>query len=127
MINQSRPNGAKNIDQAWHNTVQTVQYHLRHSIITGPGLQWESSHRFQQRFYTLLAAWVGNCPEHVMVTQVSYGSWLRFEIPTGVRTRYSTFRPLDFSREQPMWLELLRDTNIDALHTLGVHPICNQF
>jgi hypothetical protein len=26
-----------------------------------------------------------------------------------------------------VYLQLLNETNVDVLHTLGVHPICNQF
>ena len=49
------------------------------------------------------------------------------EIPKGAQMAHSTFRPLDNSREQHIYLELLEENHIDALHTLGVHPIWNQF
>jgi len=39
---------------------------------------------------------------------------------------HSIFRPLDNSRDQHIYLELLEDNHFDALHTLGVHPISNQ-
>jgi hypothetical protein len=45
----------------------------------------------------------------------------------GAPLGYSTFRPLDNSRDQPIYLELLEDNSIDALRTVCVHPICNQF
>ena len=40
---------------------------------------------------------------------------------------HSTFRPVDISRDQHVYSELLDETNIDVLRTLGVHPIRNQF
>jgi len=40
---------------------------------------------------------------------------------------HSTFRPLDHSSDKHVYSALLVETHIDALHTLGVHPICNQF
>jgi len=40
---------------------------------------------------------------------------------------HSTFRPFDNPQDQHVYLELLDETNIDVLHTLGVHPIRNQF
>jgi hypothetical protein len=40
---------------------------------------------------------------------------------------HSTFRPLDNPQDQHVYLELLDETNIDVLHTLGVHAIHNQF
>jgi hypothetical protein len=49
------------------------------------------------------------------------------EIPKGAPMGHSTFRPLNNSRNQHIYSELLEDYHIDALHTLGVHPICNQF
>jgi hypothetical protein len=49
------------------------------------------------------------------------------EIPKGAPMGHSSFRPLDNSRDQHIYSELLEDNNIDALHTLGVHPIRNQF
>jgi len=38
-----------------------------------------------------------------------------------------TFRPLDTPRDQHVYLEPLDEIDIDDLHTLRVHPICNQF
>jgi hypothetical protein len=49
------------------------------------------------------------------------------EIPNRVLIGYSSFRPLDNSKYQHIYSELLEENHIDALHTLGVHPICNQF
>jgi hypothetical protein len=49
------------------------------------------------------------------------------EIPKGTPMGHSTFRPLDNSRDQHIYPELLEDNTLDALHTLSVHPICNQF
>jgi hypothetical protein len=74
-----------------------------------------------------MAAWVGDYPEQVMITQVSYGSCPMCEIPKGAPMGHSTFRPLDNSRDQHIYSVLLEDNNIDALHTFGVHPIRNQF
>ena len=74
-----------------------------------------------------LAAWVGDYPEQVMMAQVSYGSCPMCEIPKDAPMGHSTFRPLDNSRDQHIYLEQLVDNNVDALPTLGVHPIRNQF
>jgi hypothetical protein len=41
----------------------------------------------------------------------------------GVLMGHSTCRPLDNSRDQHIYSELLEDITIDALHTLGVRPI----
>jgi hypothetical protein len=49
------------------------------------------------------------------------------EIPKGTLMGHSTSRPLDNSRDQHIYLDLLEDNHVDALHTLGFHPICNQF
>ena len=48
------------------------------------------------------------------------------EILKGVPMGHPTFRPLENSRHQHIHSELLEDNNIDALDTLGVHPIRNQ-
>jgi len=74
-----------------------------------------------------LAAWVGDYPEQVMISQVSYGSCLMCEITKGAPMGHSTFRPLVSSRDQDIYSELLEDNHLDALHTVGVHLICNQF
>jgi hypothetical protein len=100
---------------------------LRRLDITGPGLKWDCADGFQRQCYPLLAAWVGDYLEQVMIAQVSYGSCPMCEIPKGAPMGHSTFRPLDNSRDQHIYLELLEDNHIDALHTVGVHPICNQF
>jgi len=39
---------------------------------------------------------------------------------------HSTFRPVDNPPDTHVFLELLGETNIDVLHTLGVYPICNE-
>jgi len=62
-----------------------------------------------------------------MVAQVSYGSCLMCEIPKGAPMVHSTVRPLDNPPDQHVYLELLEESNIDVLHTLGVHQIRNQF
>jgi len=49
------------------------------------------------------------------------------EIPNGAPMGHSTFQPLDNLRDQHVYSELLDETIIDVLHTLGVHPIRNQF
>jgi hypothetical protein len=121
------PKGAKNIDEAWHSAVGTVLSQLRHLDITGPGLKWECADGFQRQCYPLLAAWVGDYPEQVMIAQVPYGSCPMCEIPKCALMGHSTFQPLDNSRDQHIYSELLEDNHIDALHTLGVHTIRNQF
>jgi hypothetical protein len=100
---------------------------LRHLDITGPGVKSDCADGFQRQCYPLLAAWVGDYPEHVMVAQVSNGSCPMCEIPKGAPMGHSTFRSLDDSREQHIYMDLLEDNNIDALNTVGVHPICNEF
>jgi hypothetical protein len=62
------PKGAKNTDEAWHSAVGTVLSPLWNFYITGLGLQWESAEGFQRQCDPLLAAWVGDYPEQVMVT-----------------------------------------------------------
>jgi len=121
------PKGAINTDNAWHSVVGTVLSPLPNLDITGPGLKWDCADGFQRQCFPLLAAWVGDYPEQVMVAQVSYGSCQMCEFPKGGPMRHSIFRPLDNPRDQPIYSELLVDNNTDALHTLGVHPIRNQF
>jgi len=121
------PKGANNTDEAWHSAVGTMLSPLRNLDITGPGLKWNCADGFQRQCYPLLAAWVGDYPEQVMIAQVSYGSCPMCEIPTGALMEHSTIRPLDDTRDQDVYLELLDETNIDILHNLGVHPIRNQF
>jgi hypothetical protein len=62
-----------------------------------------------------------------MVAQVSSGLCPMCEIPKGALMGHSTLRPLNNSRDQHIYSELLEDNYIDALHTLAVCPICNQF
>jgi hypothetical protein len=121
------PKGAKNIDKAWHSVVGTVLSQLRHLDITGPGLKCYCADVFQRQCYPLLPASVGDYPEQVMLAQVSYGSCQLCAIHKSAPMGHSTFRPLDNSREQHVYLVLLEDNHIDALHTLGVLPMCNQF
>jgi len=66
--------GAKNTHDAWYSAVGTVLSTLRNLGITGPGLKWNSADGFQRGCYPLLAAWVGDYPEQVIIVQVSYGS-----------------------------------------------------
>jgi len=62
-----------------------------------------------------------------MVTQVSYCSCPMCDIPKGAPMGLSTFRPPDNSTNQHISSDLLEYNKIDALHTLGVRPIRNQF
>jgi len=45
----------------------------------------------------------------------------------GVAMGHSTCRAIENSRDQHVYSELLEETDINVLHTLGVHPIHNQF
>jgi hypothetical protein len=119
--------GAKNIDEAWYSAVGTLLSQLRHLDITGPGLKRDCADEFQRQCYPLLAAWIGNYPEQLMIAQVSYGSSPKCEISNCALMRHSTFRPLDNSRDQHIYSELLEDNDIDALQTLGVRLIRHQF
>jgi len=49
------------------------------------------------------------------------------EIPEDVPMEHSTVQPLNNVSDQHIDSELLEDTNIDVLHSGGVHPIRNQF
>ena len=59
--------------------------------------------------------------------KVSYGSCPMCEVPKCALMGHSTFRPLDDSRFEHVYLALLDELNIDDLHNTGVHPIQNQF
>ena len=63
----------------------------------------------------------------MIATSVSYGSRTMCEIPTEVSMGPWMFRPLYHSRDQLVYSELLEESNIDALHSLGDHPSHNQF
>jgi len=78
------PKGAKSTDEAWHSVVGTVLTPLRNLDITGPSLKWECADDYQRQCYALLAAWVGDYPEHFMIAPVSYGSCPMCEIPKAV-------------------------------------------
>jgi len=119
--------GSKIIEEAWHSAVGTVLSQLRHLDIAGPGLKWDCADGFQRQRYPLLAAWVRDHPQKVMVAQVSYSSCRMCEIPKGAPLGHSAFRPVDNWEDHHIHLELLEDINIDALQTLDVHPIHNQF
>jgi len=121
------PKGAKNTDEAWYSAVRTLLSPLRNLDITGPGLNWDCADGSQRQCYHLLAAWVGDYAEQVMAAQVSYGACPMCEIPKGVLMGHSTFRPLDNTGYQHAYLELLDETYINVLHSLGVHAIRNQF
>ena len=82
------PKGAKNKNKAWHSTFGTVLSPLRNFDNTGPGLKWNCADGFQRQCYPLLAAWVGDYPEQVMITQVSYGSCPMCKIPKGAPMGY---------------------------------------
>jgi hypothetical protein len=77
------PKGAKHTDEALHSAVRTVLSPLRNLDITSPGLTWNCADGFLRQCYPLLAAWVGDYPEQVMIAQVSYGSCPMCEILKG--------------------------------------------
>jgi len=120
------PTGGKNSCEAWHSIVGIVWSALRNLDMTGAGLKMNCADGFQRQCHPLLATWVGDYPEQAMVAEVSYGSCPMCKITNGVPMGHSTFRPLDNWRNQHVYLDLLDETNINVLHTLCVHPICNQ-
>jgi len=121
------PKGVNNADKAWHSAVgYALSLHLNVDI-TGPGLKWDGADGLQGQCYSVLAAWVGDGPEQVMVVQVLYGSCPMCEVTKGAPMGHSTFQPLDNLQDQHVYLELCDETNINVLHIFGAHPIWNQF
>jgi hypothetical protein len=100
---------------------------LSHLDITGPGLRWDCADEFQQQCDPLLAAWVRDYLEQVMVAPVSGGSCPMCEIAQGELMGHSYFQPPDHSRDHQIYLEPLENNDIDAQHTLEVCPNPNQF
>jgi hypothetical protein len=90
--------GANHIDEVWLKDVEAVLSPLWHLDIIGPGLKWNCADGFQRHYHPLLAAWVGEYLEQVMVAHVSYASFPMCEIPHGVPIGHSTRRPLQYSR-----------------------------
>jgi len=86
----SPPKSAKETDLAWHSAVGTVLSPLQNLDITGPGLKWNFADGFQQQCFPLLAAWVRDYAEHVMIAQGSYCSCPMCEIPEGAPLGHST-------------------------------------
>jgi len=121
------PKAAKNTQDTWPSAVGTVLSSFQNLDITGPDLNCDCADGFEGQCHPLLAAWVMDYPEQVMVTQVSYGSCLMFEIPQGVPMWHSTFRALDNPSNQHYCSELLDGTNNNVADTLGVHAMRNQF
>jgi len=117
----------KHTNEVWHYGVETVLSPVRNQHIPGPSKKWDCADGFLRLCYPLLAAWVGNYPEQVMFVQVTNGSYLMCDLPKGLLLGHSTFWPRDNSKDQHVYLDFLDNTNIDALPTLGIHPICNQF
>jgi len=124
-LNPCAPKGAKNTDEAWQSTVGSVLSPHQNVNITGPGSHWDCADGFQTYCHPLSAALVGDYPEQVTVAQLSYGLCLICENPEGVLMGHSMFQPLNHSGDQYIYQELLDTTNIDVLHTLGVHRIPN--
>ena len=84
------PKGAKNTDEAWHSAVGTVLSPLRNLDITGPRLKWNCAEGLQRQCYPLMAAWMGDYPEQVLIAQVLYGSCPMFAIPNAAPMGHST-------------------------------------
>ena len=85
------PNSAKNIDEVWHSVVGTVLSQVTHLDIIRPGLKWDCADGFQRQCYPLLAAWIGDYPEQVMVAVDSYRLYPICEIPKGAPMGHSIF------------------------------------
>jgi hypothetical protein len=119
--------GAKDTDKPWHSAVGTVLSPVRNLAMTGRGLEFDCPDGLQRQCYPLLAAWVGDYPEQVIVVQISYGSCLMCEIPKDAPMGHSPFLPIDNPQDQHVYMQLLDETNIDVLYTLGVHLIGSQF
>jgi len=74
-----------------------------------------------------LAVCIWDNPEEVMVARVLYGTCPTSELSQGAPMGYLTFQPLKTSFNQHVYWEHLEETDIHALHTVAVRPICNHF
>ena len=131
------PKGAKNTNDAWHNTIHMILSALREFDSSGPSLEWDCADGFRRRCFPLLAAWVGDYPEHVMIARVSYGSCPICEIPKGAPMGHSGQQRTIYNlRDQETYSELLDHEQIDELMASGVrlfpnmfwhYPLCNVY
>jgi len=113
-----RPKGFQNTDEAWHSAVVTALSTLQNVDISSFGLKYNSADGFQRQCYPLLAAWVGDHPEHIMIAEISHCTCLKCGIPECVRMGHSACRALNNSRHHHVHPEQLEEPSIDVLHTL---------
>lgn len=92
-----------------------------------PGLLWDCAIEFQRQCNNLLAVWVGDYVEQVIVALVSNGLYHICEIDIGIPFGHSTFQPPINRRDQYNCFEHLIEFRYDALCTLYVHPMHDQF
>jgi len=118
--------GANNNDEAWPSAVGSLVSSFQNLDVTGPDFKWNCADRFNRKSFPLVAVWIGDYREQVMVAQVSYCSCLMWEILKGAPMGHSSFWVRDDSTDQHGYSEHLDEPNIDNLCTLGVHPIWNQ-
>jgi hypothetical protein len=98
--------GATNGDEPWHSAVGTVLFSLRNLDITGPGLKVNCTDGFQRQCHPLLADWVGDYPEQVMIAPVSNCSCPLCKIPKDTLMGHSMLQLFDITRDQPVCFEL---------------------
>jgi len=123
----SAPKDTNNIPEAGQPVIWTVLSPLSNLDISGPSFKRNCADGFLRQWYPMWAAWVREYPEQVIVALVSYGSCPMCEIPNGASMGLWIFWPPDNSGDHHDYLELLANTIIDALHSLGFHPIYTQF
>ena len=120
------PKGAPDSSTAWHHAVDTILGELKDVEIRGPGYQWDCADGFCRNCYPILAAWIGDYPEIMTLTQIIGGASPVCEIPKGQAMGHD-IQARKFKLRSSVEYQDRLDDYADELKQVHLQPIPNLF
>ncbi|KAG0638796.1 hypothetical protein HOY80DRAFT_869993, partial [Tuber brumale] len=79
-ISLKNPKGGE-IDRSWHRVIEHILKLITDHDIAGAGYEWDCSDGHVHQCYPVLAAWIADYPEHVILARIINGLCPICEIP----------------------------------------------
>ena len=121
----SKDPGDGKIQDSWHDAIDIVLRPLKTVDVTGAGYEWDCSDGKRRRCYPVLAAWIADYPEHLLITKVRNGAYPMCEI-SKPEMGHETGPKIGKKRDAVHYQQLLGRDAEDELEALNVRPTNNR-
>jgi hypothetical protein len=109
----------------WHTAVDIILGPLKHLDMTGPGCEWDCSDGKRRRCYPVLAAWLADYEEYLIISRIKKGACPICEIPKA-DTGHEGGPKVGDIRDANQYKKLFEEQSHESLVQRNIHPVYNS-